>query len=61
MVLKHDKIASQCSLHPLPLFPSGVLSIRTSENNATLLQTSITTEADIECHAVLYFIFNLDR
>ena len=55
MVLKHDQIASQCSLPPLPLFPPGLLSRRTPEKNATLLQTSITTEADIECHAVCLY------
>ena len=39
MVLKHDQIASQCSLPPLPLFPPDLLSRRTPEKNATLMQT----------------------
>ena len=39
MGLKHDKIASQCSLPPLPLFPPRLLSLRTPEKIGTLLQT----------------------
>ena len=39
MVLKHDQIALQCSLPPLPLFPPGLLSRQTPEKNATLMQT----------------------
>ena len=33
MVLKHDKIALPCSLLPLPLFPSRLLSRWTSEKS----------------------------
>ena len=39
MVLKHDQIASQCSLPPLPLFPPSLLSRRTPEKKATPMQT----------------------